>query len=406
MSRTEKRAGKEGRFEAEHRRAWLRQIGRDLLLFAAVSSLLMTVMVGVAGISGRIVIVLAATLLLAGLVHLIRARSRADRNFASWWVLSALALAIFGLLASPPLAVAAVGAILAMAVAARGHKLSSTGLAAGFACTVVIAAFTCGLYCVVVVAKGVTWVAEEGGKAEDDDPDPPQPDPYELLYADLCPALPDPGEIGHGLGELFEQDGAVEAGCGGPAEEVGDTGEVFISLGMCKTELRSLAVSGEGHDPVLLYGEPAEFAWRAARAEGLRYAEVAKPGSGDLAIVTTDQGSHVFARSTPSVQPRSDKARRCDEINEMARPYVHLPPPMAELWSQYTFESGWTWPHYSGEENRFTFVFDGLEEVASGGCESEADCYFKPVDEPRRAYAGSAAVSLADVSESMPPSSG
>ena len=73
-----------------------------------------------------------------------------------------------------------------------------------------------------------------------------------LTYASLCPSRPDPLSIGHGLGELFRRDGAVQAGCGGPALQLA-AGGPWVAAGVCAGNLRSVGVSAPGRPPALIY---------------------------------------------------------------------------------------------------------------------------------------------------------
>lgn len=407
--------------------ARLRQLGQDTVLFIAVASLLISALAGMARFAVPILVFVTAVLMLSGLLHSRsqgrgggdrRSRrqqarlARANGNLGRCWFVIGVVLA-FGLVLASPLIVALVGVLATLALAARARKLSLRRLGAGFGCTVVMLFCACGLYGAVAAAEVVSWLDRGGGGgggyggtgSVGGDGVSEAPD-----YADLCPALPDPLEISHGLGPLFRRDGAVEAGCGGPAENVAGNGDVWFSLGMCEGTLRSLAVSATatGGEPVLLYGEPAQFAWEAARTGELRSAEVAKPGSGDLDIVTTVDGSYVFARSSPSLRARSKKAKECAEIDEVARPFVMLPPPLAGLWFQDVIESGWTWPLSKADEpEKFVFFDEDLGVLeASGGCRGYGSCYFDPEEAPRRWSTGAAAVSLAGLSEFMPPEIG
>lgn len=396
-----------------------------MLLFAALATYLMSPLSRVARFSTLVLILVGGMVVISGLLRLRRAhrvrgsddgesrlgrrrraaRERDERNFARWWIGAGFALAM-GLLLLPPVAIAVTGMVVATVLAARGRNLSMRRAGAAIGCTVVMAILAAGLYGVVAVAEVVTSFSHAdgaGGGGSDEGDDGGEGEKRALDYAQLCPSLPDPLEIAHGLGELFKHDGAVEAGCGGPAEEVAGARSVWFSLGMCEGSLRSLAVGSEAHEAVLLYGEPAQFAWRAARAGRLLYAEVAKPGAGDLDIVTTVDGSYVFARSTPSIRPGSETAERCAQVDEVARPFVMLPPPLAELWAQDVFESGWSWPLKAGQESYAFFDAKTEELHAQGACHTESSCSFQVLGAERRTFSGAVAVSLDELEDYAPP---
>jgi hypothetical protein len=184
-------------------------------------------------------------------------------------------------------------------------------------------------------------------------------------YAELCPLLPDPQEIGYGLGDLFEHDGAVEAGCGEAAQRVGDA--TWVSPGFCGTELRSLGVVGEGREPLLLYGAPARAAWREARDRNLRFAEASELAGGEVALLGLSTGTTAFTRSSPALQPGHRDARRCEEIDEVARPFVKLTSPLPRLWLDYmAAENEWIWPETSKKGDVIFTASDGVP--AYGSC--------------------------------------
>jgi hypothetical protein len=191
-------------------------------------------------------------------------------------------------------------------------------------------------------------------------------------YAELCKKLPDPQQIGYGLGDLFEHDGAVAAGCGEPAMRVGDS--TWVSPGFCGTELRSLGVVGEGREPVLLYGAPARFAWSEARNRGLHFAEASELDGGEVALVGVGSGTVAFARSSPALKPGRRDALRCEEVDEVARPFTELEAPLAWLWQEYmATENTWIWPRPAKGTN--DVIFQAAAELpVYGSCEGELVC--------------------------------
>jgi len=226
-----------------------------------------------------------------------------------------------------------------------------------------------------------------------------------LPYERHCTALPDPLTIGHGLGELFEHAGAVQAGCGESAIRVSEGSQVWMAPGRCGDELRSLAVSTDGIGAALLYGAPAEFAWNAGNAGLLSYVQVGRPGGGDLAIVATPSGANVFLRTSPSIRPARHIATRCADVDDVARPFVHMPPQLAELWLRLMRRSGWAWSVREvvpGSDSTMSFIDDKTRRtVARGGC-ADRICHLDS-STGRWASAGAAMITIADLAVYMPP---
>lgn len=222
-------------------------------------------------------------------------------------------------------------------------------------------------------------------------------------YAESCPEIPDPLEIGHHLGALFQRDGAPKAGCGGWAIEVPGTG-AWVAAGNCEEELRSVAVYAPGHDAVLLYGEPARFAWSAALNDELVAVEAAEPEGGDVYLVETLDGTSGFARPSPSLEPGREEIELCSEATGTARPFAHLPPALAFLWLELIRDrSAWYWPENDLSDGRspIAFVTPGGETVARGGCDSTG-CHLD-VDGEQWPGGETAFVSLNEFMPYMPP---
>lgn len=246
---------------------------------------------------------------------------------------------------------------------------------------------------------GRAWSAPKRDLEAQLDPEESQGQP---TYAESCPALPDPQEIGHGLGSLFERDGAVKAGCGNPAIEVAGLG-VWASTGICSGELRSVAVSATER-AVILYGAAAEFAWELAQNGELIGAQAAEPGAGDLDLVEATSGTYAFVRSNRSVSAGNDEARRCDEVGGVAQPFVRLAPPMVLLWRDLLqHDRRWSWPT-DGSGGTGTITFSGYpygETVARGDCESDSSCSLE-VDGETWPGEGTSFVSLEELSAYAP----
>jgi hypothetical protein len=269
-------------------------------------------------------------------------------------------------------------------------------------------------YASLALAIGITDATHLSGRSHEKPPvwavRPTSPSPAEEgdsgdsapTYAESCPEIPDPLDIGHHLGGLFRHDGAPKAGCGSRAIEVPGT-SAWVAAGNCEEELRSVAVYAPGHKPVLLYGEPARLAWSAALNGELVSAEGAKPEGGDVYLVETLEGTSAFARPSPSLEPGREEIKLCSEATGTARPFAHLPPGLAFLWLELLRERvAWYWPENdpSDRENPIAFVSPGGTPVAKGGCES-ASCHLD-VDEERWPGGETAFVSLAEFEPFMP----
>jgi hypothetical protein len=232
-------------------------------------------------------------------------------------------------------------------------------------------------------------------------PAPPPP-----TYAQLCPDLPDPLAIGHGLGRLFRYDGAVEAGCGGLERLVRSDGSVHVAEGRCGARLRSLGVAADGHPAVLLYGAAARFAAAEAEAGELLYAEAASPADGELYVVATTRGTYVFVRMAPSASIDEDDARHCAEVDSVARPFAVLPPPLGALWRGHmTTTQGWLWPLPDPASGPGAVGFLDPETngvVAHGSCTGDAACTFRGHGEEAMALEGPAVIWMADLAPWMP----
>lgn len=241
------------------------------------------------------------------------------------------------------------------------------------------------------------WSEPEVAPRPEADQGPPPPP----TYAELCEELPDPQDVGAGLGDLFERDGAVVAGCGQEAESVGSS--TFMAAGLCEGELRSLAVGSPGREAVLLYGDAARFAREAGDMGMLRYAEVVSRQSGEVDVVGAVQGSYAFVRSSPALSI-SSPATHCTDVKEIDGAFAQLPPPLARLWGDHVREHGWSWPEEDPDEGASEFVFReplGNEVVAEGSCESDSACLLDGLSGPRRLESPQT-IALAELGPHMP----
>jgi hypothetical protein len=201
----------------------------------------------------------------------------------------------------------------------------------------------------------------------------------EWTYEENCTKLPDPLEIGHGLGELFRRDGAVKAGCGSKAREVPGT-STWISLGICGQELRSLAISGPEGEPSIVYGEAAAFAWEKAQQGQLAGAETRGPAGGDFDLIWTFIGTYAFVREHQERVKGNENTKRCDEVGGEPELFVRLNPPLVGFWKELTEKRAeWLWPSRdaSGASSSVAFLSSAGETVATGACTSSEACQFE-----------------------------
>lgn len=224
----------------------------------------------------------------------------------------------------------------------------------------------------------------EGPESEGPAPHPLPPSRREdktvPTYAEDCPDLEDPQAIGHGLGALFEHDGAIKAGCGSEATEVPGLG-VWVSAGTCDGELRSFAVSSPGRDPVILYGDAATAAWESAQAGDLLGAEAAEPGAGDLDLIKTRDGTEAYVRPSRVLLPGNKNPRNCRDVGGEARGFVHLSPPVIYLWRELlNSRTKWTWPSVVQASTEATAFVDhrsgevvGTASCDPAGCSMEVE---------------------------------
>jgi hypothetical protein len=216
--------------------------------------------------------------------------------------------------------------------------------------------------------------------------------------------MPDPFEIGHGLGSLFWVDGAFKAGCGTEAEEVSATG-AWIARGICEGQLRSLAVFGNDGEKGILYGAAARFALDAAADGELVSAEAAEPEGGDVFVVTTLEGAYGFSRRPAEGGDGASEAQACTDVTGTDRPLAELPPAMLLHWKNLLDDrAAWSWPVIDGTDDRaLVFTASGSEEVvATGSCSSLWSCSLAS-DGPVSTIEGRSWVTLDDLSLYMPP---
>jgi hypothetical protein len=311
--------------------------------------------------------------------------------------------------------VAIVGTAAAFAIFLAGRGPAVSGIGPGTACTLAMVAVVGMIYAAIAVAEVVSELrpdarppAPETFRPAPEPSAPATPPPIPLpatpTYAELCPALPNPLDIGHGLGELFQWDGAVKAGCGTPARPVLGSPPVWVSAGICSQRLRSFGVISPGYAPVLLYGEPALFAQEAARDGSLLFADAAEPGGGEVDVVGTESGTYFFARSSPSISPGREDAQRCSEVGGEARPFVRLSTPLAALWLCHIRQSGWAWPlEESSEPGSLAFLdYDTGELTPSDGCDDDGiSCH--PDENGGWSCTAPANIFLTDFAPYMPP---
>ena len=193
-----------------------------------------------------------------------------------------------------------------------------------------------------------------------------------------------PGAFAEGLRALWMGSdtvpgaGATAAGCGGRAFEEPGQPDVWLVMGMCGSELRTLGVAAAGKEPVLLYQEAARIAYDLATRGELRGASARfSVGGGDGYLLHTVGGTRVLVRRATShgkVTPPAG-GPRCSRQTTRAVRYVELPIALAPLWVQaMELEGAWLWPSYdltntaAGKSYVFTRA-DGRDVVARAVCD-------------------------------------
>jgi hypothetical protein len=395
------------------------------MVLAALPSLL-TTLAGLARFSASITLISAVLVSFAGWLHLRGVRNReanraytrdpemrrllcTERRFAVRWIGCGLGLVVAVLFAHVPVVIA-LAALITLFTFANGVSIRRRVVAreavlepatvrraqGGFRrrriapgrlliATAVAAAALAGTAAgeVVVSERGhdVAPKKRRGGSGSGGDTsEAPGEGGQEVpvsppTYAERCPALPDPLDIGHGLGELFRRVAAIKAGCGEREESVGGLGSVWFARGICSDQLQSLAVVSPGYTPAMLFGEAASFALEAAQSGELIFADVAEPAAGEVAAIGTGSGVYFFARSSPSLTQGGEEALNCSEIRAAARPFVLVSPPAASRWLCQLERSGWAWPVAKVGVEEISFQdYETGALVASEECRGGEEC--------------------------------
>jgi hypothetical protein len=134
----------------------------------------------------------------------------------------------------------------------------------------------------------------------------------------------------------------------------------------------------------------------------LLYAESARPAV-DLYVVATTDGTFLFVRVAPSIRVGTGTPLACEDVNDVARPFSVLPPPLAELWFQHIRRDGWAWPVIVGSSRSGALDFRTGQIVARGICSSDASCELSGPGE-NWTFQGAATVTLADLHPYLPSS--
>lgn len=221
-------------------------------------------------------------------------------------------------------------------------------------------------------------------------------------YAEECPAIPNPLDIGHGLGQLFRSEGAFKAGCGTRPFRVRGTA-TWVSAGICDGVARSVAIATADGTRAIVYGDAANFAWTEAIQGNLLAGESAITGGGEVDLLETLAGTHAFTRL--DAEEGNDDPRSCTEVTGTDRPFVHLAPQMVLLWLQLLeHRASWSWPTVEDarSEEAFAFTAYGTGEVtARGFCEHGVECGLL-VDGGTWPGSGTSYVALDDLRPYMP----
>lgn len=221
-------------------------------------------------------------------------------------------------------------------------------------------------------------------------------------YAEECPAIPNPLDIGHGLGGLFKTEGAFKAGCGTRPFRIRDTA-TWVSAGICDGVTRSVAIATAGGPRAIVYGAAADFAWSEAMRGNLLTAESDFTGGGEVDLLETFAGTHSFTRL--DADEGNDDPRSCTEVMGTDRPFVHLAPQMVLLWLKLLeHRASWSWPTAEDARNQEAVAFTTFETgevTARGSCRQESECSLL-VDDLEWPGSGTSYVALRDLRPYMP----
>jgi hypothetical protein len=167
--------------------------------------------------------------------------------------------------------------------------------------------------------------------------------------------------------------GAVVAGCAQKPHGLMSHSGVWWAVGLCGTELRSLAIGTPRQRAVLLLQQAARFAWARVQDGSLLGASSRQSiGAGDFVLVDTERGTTVLIRARSSTgQTEQQSTSTCEDFADENVPYTEVPPPLVELWLGLA-RVEWVWPiereQPAGAPRLFAFVTTAGEIVSAATC--------------------------------------
>jgi hypothetical protein len=222
-------------------------------------------------------------------------------------------------------------------------------------------------------------------------PEPAQT-PTPMTYESVCghgitPGYPAPETQAAALKALWlgrrgqAGAGALVAGCAQLASRVPGQPQLWMVVGMCGNEIRSLGIAGVDQPAVLLLQDVALFALAKARARKLRGASRRiGVAAGDIQIFDTIAGSYVLVRrqaASGSAGSEQD-GLLCAQMSSGNSPYTIVPAGLVPLWLDLAKKS-WIWPSpdASARDADRAFVFlPTLNDqiIARAQCTTDARC--------------------------------
>lgn len=235
-------------------------------------------------------------------------------------------------------------------------------------------------------SSGDTSSTTPGGKPGSSDPAPraqeEPPSTYEQMCGDTFTGYPAPELVANALAGLFNQAGALVAGCAGVPATVEGHPETWWVVGFCDGVRRSVAVVTPAEPAALMLQQVADFAAAKALAGQLTGASPRIPaGHGDFQIVQTEEGNYVLAREELSrgrIGPHGH-GHSCAQLADRNSRYTVVPPALVGLWVELV-QKEWVWPVGigQGQDGSKLFVFlsgrEGAKAVATATCGSAHTC--------------------------------
>jgi hypothetical protein len=188
-------------------------------------------------------------------------------------------------------------------------------------------------------------------------------------------------EVAESMLQIWEYEGATQAGCPGRARHVAEQAGVWYAVGTCGGSLRTLVVYVPGQGSTIQYQEPARFGLKLAQEGRLMNASSrGEVDGGDFYLFQTPEGTYAMARSrsaTGTVTARSTNLW-CERFSSTNVKYQRTGPEATRVWRAVNEAFGLTWPVRQGSSTKdqvYMFISSALKhDVANAVCSSLAMC--------------------------------